>query len=273
MPSKTKDPVFGDWFADGAPARNPMKLAQSAMRPALPRRFYQTASVQAESGMFYLLLDGKKAHTPARSPIALPSLAAATLIAAEWLAQKDVIDPAEMHATRMVNAGIDRVSGKQPEVVAEIAKYGKSDLLCYRADAPDRLVERQRLAWDPVLAWARRELGLTLDLAEGIMFLRQPEETLVKIERQILDLKEPIALAAMHTLTTLSGSVILSLAVCKGWMSAETAFDASELESDFTAEAWGVDLEAAGHRARRKAEFMAAAALLQAFKFPVVLSG
>jgi len=273
MPMKTKDPIFGSWFADETPARNPMKLAQSAMRPPLPKRFYQTASALAESSRFYLLLDGRKSHTPGRNPIALTSEAAANLIVAEWRSQKEVIDPAEMHATRMVNAGIDRVAAKRPEVVQEIARYGKSDLLCYRADTPDRLVELQRLAWDPPLAWARRELGLKLDLAEGVMFQQQPEETLAEIERRIFEITDPVALAAMHTITSLSGSVILGLALCHGWMSAEAAFNASELEADFTAEVWGIDLEAAAHRVRRKAEFMTAAALLQALQYPVELSG
>ncbi len=262
MTKKTTDTVFGQWFPDeGDVAKNPMKLAQAAMRPVLPKRFYKSASVGEEAGQFHLLLDGKKARTPARNLLQLPTPDAAKLVAAEWEAQLDVIDPSEMHATRIVNAAIDHVGSVAAEVITEIAKYASSDLLCYRASEPDRLVELQDKTWNPLLEWARETLQIRFTLVEGVMFVAQSDETLRRAHDIVVDFNQPLKLSALHVLTTISGSLVLAMAVAHGKLDAASAYDASELEADFTTEVWGADEEALYRRKRRKAEFLAAAGL------------
>ena len=263
MSGKSADEVFGLWFKDqGDPGRNPMKLAQSAMRPPLPARFYASAEIEEKEGVFFLTLDGRRARTPAKSPISVPARAAAMLLAAEWNDQKDVINPADMHVTRIVNAAIDHVGVARQAVAEEIVKYGGSDLLCYRAADPDRLVALQRMVWDPIVNWARHTLAINLNLAEGVIFVPQSRAAMDRISEHVAGFEDPIALSALHVLTTLSGSVILSLAVAKRHLQPTEAYDASELEADFTSEVWGSDEEALYRRRRRETEFKAAAALL-----------
>src|SRR4051812_34295305 len=161
---------------------DPTEAARRAMRPRLRKRFYKTAAANEDGAV---VLDGKKINTPARKPLAAPTRALAQALAAEWNAQKDVIDPARMPLTRLANAAIDAVADKPDEVAAEIEKYLGSDLVFYRAGQPAGLVERQVLHWDPVLAWARDGLGARFALAQGVMHVAQPNEAVAAMRSRI----------------------------------------------------------------------------------------
>ena len=263
MTDKSTDAVFGAWFAaEGDPARNPVNLARSAMRAPMAKRFYKSVDVLEEDGVFFIRLDERRTLTPSKNSLALPNIAAAALVAAEWEAQRDVIDPTDMHTTRIANSAIDHVSNAMSAVAKEIAAYAASDLICYRAAEPLRLVERQRSVWDPMVDWAQNELGVSLTLGEGVVHVAQPPQTIERLTSLVTAIDDPFALSALHVVTTLSGSLVLSMALARGVLTPSEAYDASDLEADFTIEIWGEDEEAAHRRARRKEEFEAAAALL-----------
>lgn len=241
---------------------DPMKAAQQAMKAPLPKRFYKEATAEARDGAFVVLLDGRTTKTPARQLIALPTRAAAEAIVAEWAAQGESIDPAAMPLTRLANSVIDGAAADMAAVAADAVKYAGSDLLCYRAGEPQRLVARQTALWDPVLAWARETFGARFVLAEGVMFVAQPAEAIAGIERAVAALRSPFALGALHVMTTLSGSVLLALAVAHRHLSAEESWTAAHVDEDVQMEIWGADAEAMARRERRFADFAAAARLL-----------
>ena len=243
---------------------NPMRAAQANMRPALPKRFYKSAGVAAREGGFALELDGRAARTPAKNSLILSTRPLAELLAAEWDAQGDAIDPATMPATRLANSAIDGVKQKMSEVRAEIAAYAGADLLCYRAGEPESLVEAQAVAWDPVLDWARDELGARLVLSEGVRHVAQPEPTLRAVGGALDRIDDPFALAALHVMTTLTGSALLALAVARGRLAAEEAWRAAHVDEDFQISRWGKDAEAAARRAARWREMEAAALVFAA---------
>jgi len=243
---------------------NPMRAAQANMRPALPKRFYKKADVAAREGGFALELDGRAARTPAKNPLVLPTRPLAELLAAEWDAQVETIDPATMPATRLANSAIDGVKVKMAEVRAEIAAYAGADLLCYRAGEPESLAEAQSAAWDSVLAWARDEFGARFVLSEGVRHVAQPEPTLQAIRAALERIDDPFALAALHVMTTLTGSALLALAVGRGRLAAEEAWRAAHVDEDFQISRWGEDAEAAARRAARWREMQAAAQVFAA---------
>jgi chaperone required for assembly of F1-ATPase len=230
----------------------------------LPKRFYKTATVDELDGMFHLLLDGKRAKTPAKNMLALDNQKAAQHLADEWSAQQEFIDPSNMHITRMVNAGIDHVGKVVSEVQSEIAKYATTELLCYRAAQPEKLVVRQNEQWNPLLDWANEVFDARFILSEGVMFVAQPPETLQKMAEQVGKFTNPIALSALYTLVTIGGSLIAALAVAYRYIEAQDAYRLCELEADFTSEIYGIDEEAHFRYERREAEFVAAARLLLA---------
>ncbi|WP_276200538.1 ATP12 family protein [Chelatococcus sp. XZ-Ab1] len=260
-----RDELTSDWFpADGETVRDPMRVAQQSMKANLPRRFYKEAAVEERAEGFVLVLDGRPARTPGRALLALPTRTVGEAVAAEWAAQGERIDPATMPLTRLANSAIDGVAREMAAVAADVVKYAGSDLLCYRAEGPERLVARQRDIWDPMLAWAREALGARFVLAEGVMFVAQPEESLAAMAAAVARFEAPVALAALHVLTTLSGSAVIALAVAHGHLTAEAGWRASHLDEEVQMEIWGEDEEALARRAVRWRDFAAAAGMLRA---------
>ena len=168
-----------------------------------------------------------------------------------------------MPLTRIVNAAIDRVAEEMPAVRASIVSHAGSDLICYRADGPEGLVKAQEAAWGPLVAFAREALGARLILAEGIVHARQTEAALAAVARA-LAAYDPLALAAIHTVTTLTGSGVIALAVARGRLTPEAAWAAAHVDEDWQMSLWGRDEMALAHRAARFKEMAAAALILRA---------
>jgi chaperone required for assembly of F1-ATPase len=232
------------------------------MTPQLPKRFYTTVTVEAEPEGFAIRLDGRGARTPGRKPFVMPTRALAEAVAAEWAAQVEVIDPGRMPLTRLANTALDGVYDAAEAVAGEVVKYAGSDLLCYRAGFPDKLVARQNAQWDPVLDWAEEALGARFALAEGVVFVEQPQDAIGAVRAAVAGFSSPFVLAALHVMTTLTGSALLALAVAQGRLTPEEAWAAAHVDEDVQIEFWGEDAEAMARRAARWREFEAAATTL-----------
>ena len=225
------------------------------------KRFWKVVQVQAADGGFTILLDDRPLRTPGRRPVVLPSAALAELIAAEWDAVEGEIRPETLPFTRMANTAIDRVPVQRMAVIEAVAAYGGSDLLCYRADSPEALALRQSAEWDPWLGWARQTIGAPLTAVVGIMPVPQPPASLAAL-RQAVEAFDDLALSALGELVTLSGSLVLGLAVARGAVTPETAWELSRLDETWQTEQWGSDAEAEAAMMRKRADFLRAAAFL-----------
>jgi chaperone required for assembly of F1-ATPase len=242
--------------------------AHSASRAAnLSERFYKDVAIKDEAGGAALQLDGKPVRTPGKALLALPTRALAEAVAAEWRAQQERIDPLTMPLTKLANSAIDGVEGHEQAVIDDILKYAGSDLLCYRAEGPKALFASQSKHWDPVLAWARSTLDAPLALAEGVVHVGQPKPSLDRIRGALKGL-DAFRLAALHVMTTLTGSALLALAVAKGKLTPEQAWQAAHVDEDFQISQWGEDAEAARRRANRRRDFDASARLLKLLPHP-----
>lgn len=248
---------------DGDPI-DPMRAAQANMRTPEMKRFYKNVSVAEADGGFALELDGRRARTPGKHPLVAPTRAAAELIAAEWAAQGEVMEPASMPATRLANSAIDGVSVSLAETRAEVARYAGSDLVCYRSDAPAELVALQTEAFDPVLDWASGALGARFVTTVGVVFVEQPREARQAFEAALDRHQGVFALAALSSLTSLSGSALLALMVVRRVLSPEDAWRISHVDEDFQIARWGLDYEAVDRRQARWLEFEAAAKIARA---------
>lgn len=225
------------------------------------RKFWSEVSVEPREAGFTVLLDGKGLHTPAKAPLTVPTAALAEAIAAEWRALGEEIDPERLPLTKSANSAIDRVSRNREAVIDAIAAYGDSDLLCYRAEEPEGLLAREAAAWQPWLDWAAEVLHAPLDPVEGVMHRRQAPASLAALRSEVARLS-PLGLAALYDLVTLSGSLVLGLAVARDAIAALDAWEISRLDETWQAEQWGVDHEAALLAESRKAAFLRAEALL-----------
>jgi chaperone required for assembly of F1-ATPase len=239
----------------------PTEAARQAMRPRLRRRFYEQVTVVEGEGGFGLALDGRPVKTPARRALAAPTRPLAEALAEEWRAQREHIDPATMPLTRLANSIIDGVADTPEGVAAEVEKYLASDLIFYRAEAPQGLVSRQEAAWDPLIAWASDALGAQFRTGAGVVHLPQPEIALAAARAAIP--RDIWRLGAAHSITTLTGSALIALALLGGRLSVADAWAAAHVDEDWNMAQWGRDEIALERRAYREAEMQAAARVVE----------
>ena len=222
------------------------------------------AGVGEADGGFSVLLDGRPIKTPSGHRGILPARSIADAIAAEWNAQGEIIDPLTMPLTRFANSVIEGVADKVEAVADDVAKYLGSDLLFYRAGHPDALVAREAALWDPILFWAADTLGAHFILAEGIAHVRQPDSALAAARAALPS--DPWSIAAVHLITTLTGSALLALALLNGVVDQNQAWAAAHADEDWNIEKWGADEEVTARRAARLVDFEAAVGILKALK-------
>ena len=226
------------------------------------KRFWKAAAVVTRGAGFGVELDGRPVNTPNKTPLVVPTRAMAEAIAKEWDAQVEKIDPLTMPVTRGANSAIDKVAPQQAEVVADLANYGDSDLLCYRAAGPQELIARQAEKWDPALDWAAETFGARLNVGEGVMHVAQNPALLANLHAEVAAF-DNFALAGVHDLIAISGSLILALSVTRGAVDAEDAWLLSRLDEHWQIELWGEDDEALAHEALKKEAFLNAARFYQ----------
>src|SRR5229473_4018066 len=222
------------------------------------KRAYRTASVCAVDDGFGIMLDAERLLSPAKQPLTVPSRALAEAIAEEWQAQGPELRPHTMPLMRLASTAIDLVAKNHANVVAEIANFAGTDLLCYRAEQPPALTARQHAVWQKLLDWATLRYDAPLTVTSGIVPVTQPATTLHALAAAVAAY-DPMSLTALHAITTASGSLVIALAVLEGELDAEGAFDASQLDESFQIEQWGEDYEAADRRAALKADIATAA--------------
>lgn len=226
------------------------------------KRVYKAVAVAEGENGFAVHLDGRTVRSPARRDLILPNRALAEAVAAEWDAQAESIDPRTMPFMSLVATAADRVEIQRDHVIETIAGYAGSDMLCYRAEEPADLVRRQNEIWDPLLDWTADALGARLRVTTGIMPVRQDEAALNAIQGVVAGY-EPLAMTALHEITSIAGSVVIGLAVTEGHIDADAGVVAAQLDETFQIEQNGEEEEAVERLANLRADLLAAAEFLR----------
>jgi len=213
----------------------------------MKKRFYDTAACAKVDGGYAVQLDGRGIKTPQGTPLLMPTQALAEAIADEWNAQGEEIDPKTMEMMPMAGTAIDRVPEVRDGLIEGLLKYAETDLLCYRAERPKDLIQRQKEAWDPVLDWAAKDLGARLKPTHGIVAIDQDPEALSALKK-VLEGFDNWTLTAMGELVGISGSLVVGLALIKGHLTVEQALHICEIDEAHQNEQWGEDFEAIERR-------------------------
>ena len=243
---------------------DPEEAVRRTSRTPRRKRFYTEAGVGEADGGFTITLDGKPIKTPSGKVVLAPKRAIADTIAAEWSAQGESIVPVTMPMTRFANSVVQSVVERAELVADDIAKYLGSDLLFYRAGHPEALVAKEAAHWDPIVFWAADALGAHFMLAEGINYVRQPDAAIAAARAAFPG--DPWSIAALHVVTTLTGSALLALALAHGVREPAEIWTAAYVDEDFNTEQWGLDEEVAARRAVRLVDFEAATRILRAMQ-------
>jgi chaperone required for assembly of F1-ATPase len=218
------------------------------------RRFYRDATVgEGAEGGFQILLDDRRARTPKGSPLAVPTRALADLIVAEWAAQGPTIERGSMPVTSLAQGTIDGGDEVRQAQVATVERYGATDLVCYFAEHPRALVERQTRVWGGLLDWAQANLGLAFTKGHGIVHRPQPPMTLEALSGVAAG-ADPFMLTGLAAGASLFGSTVIALALHAGRLDADEAMAAALLDETFQQEQWGRDPEAVARAQAMSAE-------------------
>lgn len=240
-----------------------MQSSQTASR----KRFYKEVSVGEGQDGFGIKLDGRPIRTPAGNLLSLPTRELAEAVAAEWAGQGGHIIVEDLPLTRLANSAIDGVAGREAEIADEIMRFAASDLICYRASSPAELAAKQAAAWDPILSWSKERLRAPLSLADGVHYVEQPPESLAKLREAVAPLGL-FQLAALHVMTALTGSALLSLAHISGLLNLSEAWAAAHIDEDWQMSQWGEDYESSQRRKRRLKDMEAASRFFQLASSP-----
>ncbi|MBB4076674.1 chaperone required for assembly of F1-ATPase [Bartonella fuyuanensis] len=238
--------------------KSSVQKIQSFSCQPLPKRFYRKVEIACEEGGFTILLDGRSIKTPARRHFYVPTEVFAEFVAQEFENQKQVIDPAKMPMTRLVNTVIDGIADDRQVVFEDLLRFVAGDMIFYRAQTPKELVQKQSKQWDPLLDWAEKKLGAQFYLTEGLMHVEQSPEAIQAVSSYLRKVESPYMLAALHMMTTLTGSALIALAVAARDIDADYAWSIAHLDEDWMMEQWGMDKETMARRAHKNAEFNAA---------------
>ncbi len=225
------------------------------------KRFYKIVSIDGVDSENRILLDGKPIRTPLKSMLCVPTIELAQAIADEWDAQQAMINPASMPFTRHANTTIDRVKAHRAAIDQEISNFGESDFLCYRATDPEELIDAQSAAWNPLLAWSAKNMDAPLKIISGIMHQPQPKASLASLRRAVAAATD-WQLSPLHTLVSISGSLIIGLAVLHKTITADAAWSASQVDALYQAAKWGIDDEAQAVAQKRHHDVIKAAEFL-----------
>ncbi len=226
------------------------------------KRFWTETTAREGDGGWHVLLDGRPVRTPARNACVVPVQALAQEIAVEWDAQTEVVNPLSMPMTRAASTCLDRVVPEIDAVRQNVSSYAETDLICYRAAHPQALAAKQAQRWDPLLHWSAKDLGAPLTTATGVMHVQQSAEHLARLASAVSECG-PWTLTALSELVTISGSLVIGLAVQRDAIPAEDGWSLSRIDEDWNIQEWGEDADAAAQTARRRSDFMNAASLLR----------
>ena len=229
------------------------------------KRFWDTATIAPDPAGHAILLDGRPMRLPGGAVLRVGPARLAAAIAAEWQqaggAKGGEMSFADTPLTRIAGTAQERIAPDPMPTVLALARYGETDLLCHRAEAPETLVRRQHEGWQPWLDWAARQLDAPLRVGAGIVALEQPPDSLAALRRAVAAL-DPLGLAALGVAVPALGSLVLGLALAAGALDAATAHRLGALDALYQAEIWGEDAEAVASRAAVQADIALAGRVL-----------
>jgi chaperone required for assembly of F1-ATPase len=225
------------------------------------KRFYRDATAAVSEGGYSVVLDGRPVKTPGGQPLVVSTEVLAEAMAAEWMAQAEVIRPHTMPLTQLSATVVDKVGPERQAIADRLIAYAATDLLCYRAEHPADLAALQHASWQPLLDWVTEALGARLSVTAGVIPVDQPPHA-IDVLRSAVEGLGDVELTALASIVPASGSLVVGLALVLGRIDDEAAFEISQLDESYQIGRWGDDIEASERRRRLREDIRAAATFL-----------
>ncbi len=210
-----------------------------------------------------LFINDKELKSPKGNSFMLPNEKLATIIADEWRRQDRNIRPDQMPFYQFAATAIDIVNADRGTYIAELSRFGETDLLCYRSESDPVLAARQRQLWQPLLQWLRDEYQTDLKITSGIIAIKQPD--IYRLHTILLNW-DHWHLAVLGIAVANLGSLALGAAFCEGRLWPDEAHHLSCLDELYQEERWGKDEDAVQKRSLLEAELVALRSFLDCIK-------
>jgi len=193
-----------------------------------------------KDNLYKIMQNNKQLKTPAGNNYSMKQEKLAKEIAKEWQSQKNKIIPSTMPLTQLMATALDIIKKDRKKIQKNLASYIPTELLCYKAQKPETLVEKQNTIWNEYLKWCENKFNISFKTSTGITPIEQKEKTISKITTAIKEYDD-FALSALSCATDCTGSIVLGLALIEQFKPASDIFEACEIDVTDQAIRWGED--------------------------------
>ena len=218
------------------------------------KKFWKTVKVKKKSFNSYeILLDENALKTPMKKELTIQNTKIAEEIQKEWNQDKNILDTDAMIFYGIISTSIDKIINNRISYINDILSFIDTDLICYRAEEPNDLVQWQSKNWDPILLKVEKYINNKIDVFKGIMPLKQNKGIKFKITKFLTKFSD-LEIIALHKITNITGSIFLSLCILNNDITKEKVFELSYLDELWQAKNWGYEKEASKKREKINTE-------------------
>ena len=199
--------------------------------------------VQGKKGKYLLNINNKSLKTPDGNIIELPSMKLAKILLKDYESSFKSKPLNIVRPIKITNTAIDKIKPNNIFYINEITDNLNNDMICYFANSPVELVDLQNKEWLPLINYMESSYNIELIYTSKLFSINQKPDSLLKL-KNILNEINIFKLSAIYTLSQITKSIIISLALVNNKISAKKAFENSNLEELYQISKWGKDEEA-----------------------------
>ena len=212
------------------------------------KKFWKIVQVKKKlKNSFEILLDKRILKTPMQKDLIFSNYKIAKETALEWDIDEKEINTENMVFYGLISTAIDKISNDKVSYIDNVLGFINTDLICYRADKPNELIDLQNSSWNPIISFIKKYIDVELKFFIGVMPSKQSLEIFNRLKTLINSFSD-IEISALHRMTNLTGSIFISICILKGDVLKNEAFELSFLDELYQAKNWGVEQESLDKR-------------------------
>ena len=212
------------------------------------KKFWKIVQVKKKlKNSFEILLDKRILKTPMQKDLIFSNYKIAKETALEWDIDEKEINTENMVFYGLISTAIDKISNDKVSYIENVLGFINTDLICYRADGPNELVDLQNNSWNPIISFIKKYIDVELKFFIGVMPSKQSLDIFNRLKTLINSFSD-IEISALHRMTNLTGSIFISICILKGDVLKNEAFELSFLDELYQAKNWGIEEESLDKR-------------------------
>ena len=221
------------------------------------KKFWKNVTLKKYKTLGIILLDNNELLSPEGNKLELP-FALSKKIFSEWHNVKKDIVPSSMPFYSYAATAVDRVLYKFQGVYDNLENILNMDLVLYRAGNDKELLKIQEKEWEPIVSWMEKNFKCKFFINYELNPVNQNKDELIKCIEFIKKM-DHFSLSGLSHLTSISGSLILSLSLYFKKIKPVKFYELAFIEELYQIKRWGDDDFAIERRNNIKKEIIEAA--------------